>query len=99
MFEILRATPELLAELGAEIGGCDFTDPNQKAFLENTNACDVQAAPGNGKTTLLTAKLAQLSRSSNELRSGVCVISHTNAARSEVESQISNHPTAASLMA
>lgn len=99
MFEILRVTPELLAELGAEIGGCDFTDPNQKAFLENTKACDVQAAPGNGKTTLLTAKLALLSRSWNWQRSGVCVISHTNAARSEVEHQISNHPTAARLMA
>lgn len=98
MFEILPVTPELLAELGAELGGCDFTDSSHKAFLEATGPCDVQAAPGNGKTTLLAAKLAMLSRSWTSGRSGVCVISHTNAARTEVEDQIADHPTAARLM-
>jgi len=98
MFEILPVTPELLAEIGAELGGCDFTDPTQRAFLEEKGPCDVQAAPGNGKTTLLAAKLALLSRSWTGRRSGVCVISHTNAARIEVEDQITGHPTAARLM-
>lgn len=98
MFEILPVTPELLAEIGAELGGCDFTDPSHKAFLEATGPCDVQAAPGNGKTTLLAAKLAMLSRSWTGRRNGVCVISHTNAARTEVEDQIADHPTAARLM-
>lgn len=99
MFEILPVTPELLAEIGAELGGCDFSDPNHKAFLEEKGPCDVQAAPGNGKTTLLAAKLAILSRSWIGRRNGVCVISHTNAARTEVEDQIAHHPTAARLMA
>ena len=99
MFEILPVTPELLAELGAEFGGCDFTDPSQKVFLEGKGPCDVQAAPGNGKTTILAAKLALLSRSWTGRRNGVCVISHTNAARTEVEDQIADHPTAARLMA
>ncbi len=58
MFEILPLTPELLAELGDELGGCDFTDPSQTDFLAKATPCDVQAAPGNGKTTLLAAKLA-----------------------------------------
>ncbi len=99
MLEILPVTPELLAELGAELGGCDFTDPSHRAFLEAEGSCDVQAAPGNGKTTLLAAKLAMLSRNWTDRHKGVCVISHTNAARIEVEDQIADHPTAARLIA
>ncbi|MDR3488993.1 MAG: UvrD-helicase domain-containing protein [Bradyrhizobium sp.] len=99
MFKILPLTPELLAELGDELGGCDFTDPSQTDFLAKATPCDVQAAPGNGKTTLLAAKLALLSRNWSSRRRGVCVISHTNAARSEVEDLIARHPTAARLMA
>ena len=99
MIEILPLTPELLAELGDELGGCNFTDPSQTDFLAKIIPCDVQAAPGNGKTTLLAAKLALLSRNWTTRRRGVCVISHTNAARTEVEDLISRHPTAARLMA
>lgn len=97
MFEILPLTPELLAELGDELGGRDFTDASQTDFLAKTTPCDVQAAPGNGKTTLLAAKLALLSRNWLTRRRGVCVISHTNAARTEVEDLIARHPTAARL--
>ena len=99
MVEILPLTPELLAELGEELGGCDFTDPSQTDFLAKATACDVQAAPGNGKTTLLAAKLALLSRNWLTRRRGVCVISHTNAARTAVEDMMACHPTAARLMA
>lgn len=99
MFEILPLTPELLADLGKELGGCSFTDPSQADFLAMATSCDVQAAPGNGKTTLLAAKLALLSRSWSTCRQGVCVISHTNAARTEVEHLIACHPTAARLKA
>ncbi|MGG7606627.1 UvrD-helicase domain-containing protein [Massilia sp. BKSP1R2A-1] len=98
MFEILPLTPELLAELGDELGGCDFTHPSQTDFLAKMSACDVQAAPGNGKTTLLAAKLALLSRNWSTRKQGVCVISHTNAARTEVEELIARHPLAARLM-
>lgn len=97
MFEILPLTPELLTELGDELGGCDFTDPSQTDFLAKATPCDVQAAPGNGKTTLLAAKLALLSRNWLTRRRGICVISHTNAARTEVEDLIARHPTAARL--
>lgn len=98
MFKILPLTPELLAELGDELGGCDFTDPSQTDFLAKTTSCDVQAAPGNGKTTLLAAKLVLLSRNWLTHKQGVCVISHTNAARTEVENLIARHPTAARLI-
>lgn len=99
MFEILPLTPELLAELGDELGGCDFSGPSQTDFLAKTATCDVQAAPGHGKTTLLAAKLALLSRNWLSRERGVCVISHTNAARTEVENLMARHPTAARLMA
>lgn len=99
MLEIAPITPELLAELGAELGGCDFTDKSRSDFLASMASCDVQAAPGNGKTTLLAAKLALLSRSWDSRSQGVCIISHTNAARTEVEQKISRHPTASQLMA
>lgn len=99
MFKILPLTPELLAKLGGELGGYDFSDPSQTDFLAKVTSCDVQAAPGNGKTTLLAAKLALLSMNWVSSRRGVCVISHTNAARTEVENLIAHHPTAARLMA
>ncbi len=83
MFEILPLTRELLAQLGDEIGGCDCTEPSHIDFLAKATPCDVQAAPGNGKTTLLAAKLALLARTWLTRRRGICVLSHTNAARTE----------------
>ncbi|MER9216167.1 UvrD-helicase domain-containing protein [Mesorhizobium sp. M0663] len=99
MFEIAPVTPELLDALGIELGGCDFSHEAQKSFLENKGPCDIQAAPGNGKTTLLAAKLALLSRTWTSRRQGICVISHTNAARTEVEDLLAKHPLAVRFMA
>lgn len=62
MIALPPLTPGLLDQLGKELGGCDFTGANQQAFLLRVDLCDVQAAPGHGKTTLLVAKLALLSR-------------------------------------
>ena len=102
MIDIPPLTPELLEELGQElgrnVGGYDFSGPNQQAFLSAVDARDVQAAPGNGKTTLLVAKLALLSRSWSSRSQGVCVISHTNAARNEVEQKLYNHPSASAFL-
>lgn len=92
-------TPDLLTSLGREMGGCDFSDPSQQQFLASLESCDVQAAPGNGKTTLLVAKLALLSRNWTDRSSGVCVVSHTNAAREEVQRRLGAHPTACSFLA
>ncbi len=60
MIDIPDLTMELLGELGKELGGCDFTHESQTTFLGLRTSCDVQAVPGNGKTTLLAAKLAIL---------------------------------------
>jgi hypothetical protein len=98
MIRIPDLTPELLRELGRETGGCDFSGESQREFLSSIQSCDVQAAPGHGKTTLLVAKLSLLSRNWKSREQGVCVISHTNAARLEVEKRLASHPTASAFL-
>lgn len=98
MISSISFDKDLLARIGKELGDCDFTDESQIRFLRSTTSCDVQAAPGNGKTTLLVAKMVILSHQWDSRRSGVCVISHTNAARDEVERHLSKHPTAAAFL-
>lgn len=67
--------------------GEDGTDP-RLAVLCNNQTLDVEACPGSGKTTLLVAKLAILARHWNSRDQGICVISHTNAARREIEKKL-----------
>lgn len=98
MIDIPELTPALLDELGRELGGCDFSGPNQQAFLGAADSRDVQAVPGNGKTTLVVAKLALLSRVWKSNAQGVCVVSHTNAARNEVEGKLHDHPSASAFL-
>ena len=92
-------TDALLADLDQELGGCDFSAAPQRDFLGCATSRDVQAAPGSGKTTLLVAKLDLLARAWGSRRQGICVISHTNAAREEVERLLSDHPSGAALLA
>jgi DNA helicase-2/ATP-dependent DNA helicase PcrA len=49
---------------------------------------DVSACPGSGKTTLLVAKLAILARNWPSRRKGICVLSHTNVAKEEIEKRL-----------
>lgn len=98
MITIPELTPDLLEELSQELDGCTFDDEQQRIFLTSIQSCDVQAAPGNGKTTLLVAKLSLLSRKWQRRDQGVCVISHTNAAREEVQRRLGRHPTAFSFL-
>lgn len=93
MITIPVLSEALLQDLGAEMGGYDFSDEPQQRFLSCVESCDVQAAPGNGKTSLLVAKLALLSRTWSSRSRGVCVISHTNAAREELERKLEKHKT------
>jgi DNA helicase II / ATP-dependent DNA helicase PcrA len=69
--------------------GVDGLDPRREV-LKSTAALDVEAGPGSGKTTLLVAKLAILARKWTEPRRGVCVLSHTNVARREIEQRLGN---------
>ena len=69
--------------------GPDGKDPRLEV-LKSTATLDIEACPGSGKTTLLVAKLAILSRKWTEPRRGMCVLSHTNVARREIEQRLGN---------
>ncbi|MBO9459227.1 UvrD-helicase domain-containing protein [Labrenzia sp. R5_0] len=67
--------------------GADGADP-RLTILRNNTTLDVEACPGSGKTTLLVAKLAILARYWSSRDQGICVLSHTNAARREIEKKL-----------
>jgi hypothetical protein len=67
--------------------GVTFDDA-RKAVLFANESIDVAACPGSGKTTLLVAKLAILARGWTDRRRGICVLSHTNAARDVIEERL-----------
>jgi DNA helicase-2/ATP-dependent DNA helicase PcrA len=67
--------------------GADGTDPRREV-LKDMASIDVSACPGSGKTTLLVAKLAILANKWKYRTKGICVLSHTNAARDEIEKRI-----------
>jgi hypothetical protein len=71
--------------------GKDGNDP-RLPVIKSLSSLDVQACPGSGKTTLLVAKLAILARHWPERRRGICVLSHTNVARSEIETRLGSTP-------
>ena len=77
---------------------CFFPDEKRQSVLKCLSSCDVQAGPGSGKTTLLVAKLAILSSKWSWRDRGICVLSHTNVARQEVEKRLTHHPTAYRLL-
>ena len=56
--------------------------------LKAKNHIDVEACPGSGKTTLLVAKLALLAEKWPHRTRGICVLSHTNVARREIEKRL-----------
>lgn len=60
-------------------------DASRRAFLTSRLTLDVSACPGSGKTTLIVAKLAILARKWSHRTKGICVLSHTNSARQEIE--------------
>jgi DNA helicase II / ATP-dependent DNA helicase PcrA len=78
--------------------GVDGKDP-RFGVLKSTETLDIEACPGSGKTTLLVAKLAILSRKWASARQGICVLSHTNVARQEIEKRLGNTAAGQHLLA
>ena len=70
--------------------GLDFLDAPRRAFLKSTSTVDVSACPGSGKTTLVVAKLAILAKKWAYRSRGICVLSHTNVAREQIECRLGN---------
>lgn len=65
-------------------------DETRTFALKSPESIDIAACPGSGKTTLLVAKLAILARKWPYRRRGICVLSHTNVARREIEERLGN---------
>lgn len=65
-------------------------DSCRRDIIKNMKTIDIQAFPGSGKTTVLIAKLAILARKWPYSNKGICILSHTNVARDEIEKQLGN---------
>lgn len=72
------------------MGGKMHFDSARVDVIKNMDSIDIQAFPGSGKTTILVAKLAILARKWPYDNSGICVLSHTNVAREEIEERLGN---------
>lgn len=68
--------------------GLNAIDAPRRAFLTSRSTLDVSACPGSGKTTLIVAKLAILARNWPHRTKGICVLSHTNVAREEIQHRL-----------
>ena len=77
--------------------GIQFDEP-RKIVIKNLESVDVQAFPGSGKTTTLVAKLAILAKKWPYSHAGICVLSHTNVAREEIECRVGNTPEGRKLL-
>jgi superfamily I DNA/RNA helicase len=77
--------------------GDDGNDPRLNV-IKTLTSFDVEACPGSGKTTLLVAKLAILSKNWPSRSRGLCVLSHTNAARDEIVNRLGGSATSRSLL-
>ena len=77
--------------------GKDQRDPRQEV-LKSMEQLDVAACPGSGKTTLLVAKLAILAEKWRYRTRGICVLSHTNVARNEIETRLGSTTTGRRLL-
>ena len=66
---------------------CAFDDERREA-IRGMGRFDVHACPGSGKTTLVVAKLAILAKKWPHSTQGICVVSHTNVARREIQERL-----------
>lgn len=88
----------LLMGLGPDgFAPVDGDDSRLRAML-NLDSADFEACPGSGKTTLLVAKLAILAMRWPRRQQGICVLSHTNAARNEIGTRLSSSAAGIALL-
>ena len=68
--------------------GLDPFDAHRRKFLKCRTTIDLSACPGSGKTMLIVAKLAILAKKWPYRTKGICVLSHTNVAREQIEHRL-----------
>ncbi len=74
------------AEIAAR-ENCDTTRTGVLELLARSGSFDVQACPGAGKTTIIATKIVILLDCPRE-RKGICVLTHTNVAREEIQRRL-----------
>lgn len=84
----LDITDEDINWIESLLGNIVF-DASRREIIKRMDSFDVQAFPGTGKTTVLVAKLAILAKKWNWEKKGICVLSHTNVAKDEIEKRLS----------
>lgn len=95
--KISQITDEDIDRVAALMGLTDL-DATRRAFLKEDGVIDVSACPGSGKTALVVAKLAILAEKWPYRTRGICVLSHTNAARIEIQDRLGKLATGARLL-
>ena len=93
MVDAIKLIPKVTdedIEWVAALMGLDAIDEPRRAFLTSRSTHDVAACPGSGKTTLIVAKLAIFARKWPHRTKGICVLSHTNVAREEIQHRLGN---------
>ena len=86
----IEITDEDILWVEEMMGGKVHFDSASVNVLKNMDSVDIQAFPGSGKTTILVAKLAILAKKWPYSNAGICVLSHTNVAREEIEERLGN---------
>ena len=75
----------------AQIMDKNFSDAERTDVIQCLDCCDVKACPGSGKTTTMVAKLLILSEKIVGTMTGICALSHTNAAKNEINKSFGPH--------
>lgn len=86
--ELVSPITEADVESVTELLGLSDLDEPRRAFLRTMATLDVSACPGSGKTTLVVAKLALLAQQWTSRTQGICVLSHTNVGKEEIERRL-----------
>ncbi len=86
----IEITDEDIQWVEETMGGKIQFDSARVNVIKNMDSVDIQAFPGSGKTTILVAKLAILAKKWSYASAGICVLSHTNVAREEIEERLGN---------
>lgn len=94
----IRAVTRLLQLPANAFSGEGGSDARQ-GVIRSMQSIDVAACPGSGKTTLLVAKLAALATKWQCRTRGICVLSHTNVARREIETRLGHTSVGRRLLA
>jgi DNA helicase-2/ATP-dependent DNA helicase PcrA len=89
-FRTIVVTDEDIQEVEKHLG-IQFND-DQKKVIRFWDSADIQACPGSGKTTTLSAKLIILIKKlPADFQQGICVITHTNIAVKEIKEKLGHY--------